>query len=116
MASIKGKIEYINPIEERGTGESKFKSQTLCVTSEDEVNGQVYTNSLTIQAGERKIDLIKDLNVGDEVEVVFGMSGRVYTKKDVEGTAKNPDCKNCIVNLNLVSVSVLNKVETPFNL
>lgn len=116
MATFKGKLEFVNPIEERGTTEKKFKSQTLCVTSEDEVNGQVYTNSLMFQAGERKFDDIKELNLGDEVEVTYATVGNLYTKKDVEGTLKNPNCLNCIVNLNLISITVLKKYEAPFSL
>jgi len=116
MATFKGKVDFVNPIEERGSGEKKFKSQNFCVTSEDEVNGQVYSNSLMFQVGEKRLDLIKDLNPGDEVDVTYGATGNIYNKKDVEGTPKNPECKNCIVNLNLISLTVLKKYEAPFSL
>ena len=66
-----------------------FKKREFVVELAQEVNGNTYTNYAKMQLTQAKCDLIKDLNVGDNVKVQFNIKGNKYVKDGKDNYISN---------------------------
>ncbi len=105
-------IEWIDPIFQPNPKKT-FIKRVFCVRTVDTVNGNEYPNSLVIQAlgqtdrpNEDKTKLLDGLNIGDMVDLSYGIKCQISVKDKKEPTEKNPGCFDGFLNLNLNSISL----------
>jgi hypothetical protein len=111
MPKLTGKIQFIDPVK---PGSEKFNLESIdfAVESETEVNGQVYNNSLCAQMVGDRVHQLDTLNIGDEVEVTYGIKGIVKTKEGKPASDKNPKGLNGFNNVTATSVILIKSANS----
>lgn len=72
MYTIKGSIKLIGDVEQIS---DSFKKREIVVTD----SSGKYEQHVSLQLTQDRVDLVKDLKEGDEVEVIFFLRGREWT-------------------------------------
>jgi hypothetical protein len=113
MAEVKGKIAFIDPIRKVN---DNFSTRNFAVDCSEEINGSFYEKFVGFQMN-RNLESLDRFNVGDEVNVTYGLSfSKPYKKDGKVPTEKNPDGHEVISNLIASSILLLKKspvAETP---
>ncbi len=72
MLQFQGTVTKINATTQVS---EKFKKRTFVLTD----GAASYPNFIEFQVSQKNVDLLDSVNVGDEVEVTFGLKGRNWT-------------------------------------
>lgn len=110
MATMKGKILFIN---EPKAVTDKFTTQSFAIDSSFEVNGQMIEGYAGFQATNKKCALLDPLEIGDEVEVTYGVRASTKDKPEVQPTRRNPKSTECYTNLDMTTITLIKKADAP---
>ena len=103
MPQITGKIKFIDPAK-RPDEQKDFTVRTFAIESEDEVNGQIYTNAIVMQVVGDRCQLLDSMNIGDEVAANYGVRGIIKVKEGKPTTEKNPSGLDGFNNITATSI------------
>jgi hypothetical protein len=83
---IEGIIHSIGAVQTYGTAEKPFKTMAIIVETQEQ-----YPQFIKVQFSQQKIDLARDLKIGQPIKVSFNLRGKIYTNKN--------GVEDCITNL-----------------
>ena len=75
--SVTGKLLHIGDVE---VVSDKFSKRTIVLDLSEEYNGTRYDNPVPFVLTQKKLDLVKDFSVGQEVTLQFNLKGRRWEK------------------------------------
>jgi hypothetical protein len=100
---IEGKVHVIFPTNQVS---DKFKKREFVLLTERDYNEKTYTEKITFQVLQEKVDRLDTLQIGDEVEVGFSVSGREWAPP------AEPEKVKYFNSLNAIVINHVKKVNT----